>query len=416
MPIAAPDQRLEYSLACLHDPGTIADPSAFYDRLLTAGTVFDPVTGGWLVARHADVQLLLAHPAASARMDHAGSLARFPGAGLEAAFTALDLHVSFTDGAGHRRLRRVLAEPVQVRHVRTTLAEPVTAAVTAALDDLTGRPDADMVAGFAARIPIDVTRSLLAIPAAISTETIRRWSLAWGDVVAAPGHVPTTGRAAILRTVAELAGFLRDHIAGRERSPGTAMIDALIAAMHAGTISRDALLANLMLLVTAGSETTTNLLSAAVMALADEPWLWALLRHNPDRIPDAVAELGRRYPPTQYTARRLLEPVTLASGQVLPAGAAVVLMLAAANRDPAVFPDPDRIRLDRPGRAVTFGHGPHACFGAPLARLEVATAIRLLTTRCTRLDPLPGRPWRRNANLRGLAHLPVALHTTAGAR
>ncbi|WP_432973536.1 cytochrome P450 [Dactylosporangium sp. CA-233914] len=406
------------SLLQLQLPETIADPSGFYDRLLDAGTVLDPVLGAWLVPRHADVRAVLAHPAASVVMDHAGMLARFPGAGLEQAFAALDLHVSFVDGEQHRRLRRVLAEPVQVRHVRTRLASLVTDAVAAALDDLTGESMPDLVTGFAARIPIDVTRALLAIPADVSTATIRRWSLAWGDVVAAPGHVPTTNRAATLHTVAELAAFLRQHVTDREKAPGTAMIDVLVAAMHDGAISRDALIANLMMLITAGNETTTNLLSAVLMALADEPRLWTVLREDPQQVPDAVTELGRLHPPTQYTARRLLQPVTLSTGQVLPAGASAVLMLAAANRDPAVFPEPDRIRLDRPGRPMTFGHGPHACFGAPLARLEVDTAVRMLTARYTRLRPRPGRRWRHNANLRGLAHLPVQLDRTdtAGAR
>ncbi|MFG2045533.1 cytochrome P450 [Dactylosporangium sp. NPDC048998] len=418
MPTIAAHELDRLSLLQLQLPDTIADPTGFYDRLLDAGTVLDPVLGVWLVPRHADVRAVLAHPAASVAMDHAGALARFPGAGLEQTFAALDLHVSFVDGDRHRRLRRVLAEPVQVRHVRTRLAGLIMDAVTGALDDLTGRAVPDLVTGFAARIPIDVTRRLLAIPADVSTATIRRWSLAWGDVVAAPGHVPTRDRTATLAAIAELAAFLRQHVTDREAAPGTAMIDALVAAMHQGAISRDALIANLMMAITAGNETTTNLLSAVLMVLADEPRLWAVLQEDPQQIPDAVIELGRLYPPTQYTARRLLQPATLSTGQTLPAGASVVLMLAAANRDPAVFPEPDRIRLDRPGRPVTFGHGPHSCFGAPLARLEVETAVRALTARYTRLRPRPGRSWRHNANLRGLAHLPVQLdrNTTAGAR
>lgn len=422
MTTAAPGQHGqlgELSLVQLQQPDTIADPSGFYDRLLAAdGAVFDPVAGAWLASRHGDVRRLLTHPGTSVRMDHAGTLARFAGAGLEEAFEALDLHVSFVDGEQHRTLRRVLAEPVQVRQVRTRLAEPIEQAVAAALDDLAGHDDADLVAEFAARIPIDVTRHLLAIPASVDTATIRRWSLAWGDVVAAPGHVPTTDRAATLRTAAELTGFLRQHVTSREQRPGTSMIDALVAAMHAGAISRDALVANAMMLLTAGNETTTNLLSAVVMVLADEPPLWALLQDDPQQIPDAVAELGRLHPPTQYTARRLLQPVTLSTGEALPAGASVVLILAAANRDPAAFPQPDRILLDRPGHAVTFGHGAHACFGAPLARQELETAVRLLTARYRRISPLPGRRWRHNANLRGLAHLPIQLHpsTTVGTR
>ncbi|MEV6927431.1 cytochrome P450 [Dactylosporangium sp. NPDC051485] len=418
MPTTAAEQ---LGLAQLQLPETIADPTGFYDQLLRTGAVFDPVAGAWLVSRHGDVRAVLAHPAASVHMDHAAALNLFPGAGLEEAFAALDMHVSFVDGDRHRALRRVLAEPVQVRAVRTGLAEPIAAAVTAALDDLAGQPVADLVTGFAARIPIDVTRHLLAIPSSIGTATIRRWSLAWGDVVAAPGHVPTVGRAATLATVAELAAFLRQHVTGREHQPGTAMIDALVTAMQHGAISREALVANLLMLTTAGSETTTNLLSAVVAALTDEPRLWNVLADDPAQIPDAVTELGRLFPPTQYTARRLREPVALPSGPELPAGASVVLLLAAANRDPRVFANPTRILLDRashPARPLTFGYGSHVCFGAPLARLEAETAVRLLIERYARLRPLPGRQWRHNANLRSLATLPIQLdaHHPAGIR
>ncbi|MGI5243293.1 cytochrome P450 [Dactylosporangium sp. CA-139066] len=410
----APDR---LSLMQLQLPDTIADPTGFYRRLLDAGPVFDPLVGAWLVSRHADVQALLASRSTTVRMDHAGALDRFPGAGLDEVFAALDLHVSFVDGDCHRRVRRVLAEPIQVRQVRTRLAEPVRRAVGAAVDDLAGQPAVDLVGGFAARIPIDVTRHLLALPADIDTATVRRWSLAWGDVVAAPGHVPTTGRAATLATAAELAAFLRGHVADRERAPGTAVIDALVASMHRGQISREALVANLMMLLTAGNETTTNLLSAVLMVLADEPALWAIVRDDPDQVADVVTELGRLHPPTQYTARRLTEPVTLSTGETLAAGASVVLMLAAAGRDPLAFPDPGRILLDRTtdrpdGRAahpVTFGYGAHACFGAPLARFEVETAVRELAARTERLRPRPGRAWRHNANLRGLERLPVQL-------
>ncbi|GAA1563721.1 cytochrome P450 [Dactylosporangium maewongense] len=397
----------------LHRPEIIADPTMFYARLVTEEPVlFDPVAHTWLVSRHADVQLILAHPAATVRMDHTGALSRFPRAGLQAAFEALDLHVSFVDGAQHQRLRRTVSEPLQVRHVRTGLAHLIEQAVTGAFDDLTGLELIDVVPAIAARVPIDITRQLLGIADDVDTATIRRWSLAWGDVVAAPGHVPTRDRDTVLRSVAELIDHLQQLVSMRERQPGDAMIDALIAAMHDGALSRDELIANVMMLVTAGNETTTNLISAAVMALADDADLWSLVNGTPGRIGDVVEELGRLYAPTQYTARRVLEPVALSTGDVLPAGASVALMLAAANRDPTAFPAPDELRLDRAGvRPVTFGNGPHHCVGASLARQEVVLVLEQLTARYAQLNPLSGRHWRRNANLRGLASLPITLTT-----
>ncbi|WP_432982859.1 cytochrome P450 [Dactylosporangium sp. CA-233914] len=398
----------------MHRPEIIADPTGFYAQLVAEQPVlFDPVAHTWLVSRHTDVQLLLAHPAASVRMDHTAALARFPGTGLEAAFAALDLHVSFVDGAQHSRIRRTLSEPVQVRHVRTHLAGLIDRAVGAAFTDLAGLELIDVVPAIAARVPIDVTRQLLGIPDDVDTATIRRWSLAWGDIVAAPGHVPTRDRDTVLRTVAELMEHLQRLVTMRKQRPGDTMIDALIAAVHGGELSRDELLANVLMLITAGNETTTNLISAAVMALADDPGLWYMLKDEPDRIRDVVEELGRLHPPTQYTARRLLEPVELSTGDVLPAGASVALMLAAANRDPAAFDAPDQLQLDRArARPVTFGHGPHHCLGAPLAQQEVVAVLHHLTAGYEQLSPVSGRHWRLNANLRGLASLPITLTPT----
>ncbi|MFD0576194.1 cytochrome P450 [Dactylosporangium darangshiense] len=379
-------------------PEVIADPVGFYAELLDAGPVVDPLTGAWLVARHHDVQLLLTHPASSVRMDHAGALARFPGAGLRTAFDALDLHVSFADPPEHGRLRRALAEPVQVRHVRTGLAAAIDQAVTTTFDDLPpARPGThagrvDVVAAIAARVPIAVTAHLLGMDD-VDLATVRRWSLAWGDVVAAPGHVPTTGRAEVLQAVDELVTYLRDLVTRHEQQPGGTMVDHLVSLIHTGVLSRDEVIANLMMITTAGSETTTNLISAVIMSLADDADLWSLVRREPNLIGEMIEELGRLHPPTQYTARRMTERVVLASGAVIPAGATVVLMLAAANRDPVAFPAPHEIRLDRTGvRPLTYGHGPHHCFGAPLAQFEAHRTVLELATRYRLLAPLPGRP------------------------
>ena len=197
------------------------------------------------------------------------------------------------------------------------------------------------------------------------------------------------------------------------------MIAALVSAMLGGSISRDELLANLLMLVTAGNETTANLIANSVMALADNPALWRLVTTEPDRVPDVVEEVGRLFPPTQFTARRATAALTLPSGDVIPAGASLVLMLAAANRDPDAYPDPDRFLPGRPGpQPVTYGHGPHRCFGAPLARQETSRTLQRLASQYLHITPLPGRAWRRNGNLRGLQTLPVRLHPSipAGAR
>ncbi|MGI5243231.1 cytochrome P450 [Dactylosporangium sp. CA-139066] len=437
MAITETDQHL--ALHNLHAPDVIADPVPYYTRLRSNAPVyFDPFISTWLLSRHADVQHVLASPDTTVQMRHTDSLARFGGAGLEAAFRMLDLHVSFVDDPEHRRLRRALAEPVGVRRVRTDLTGPIDAAIDAAFDGITDsvqrREPVDVATALAAQIPIRVTQHLLGIHD-VDIATVQRWSHAWGDIVAAPGHVPTGDRDALLSTTADLIAYLEalvdrrtaaivaDRLAAAEATADSAgdapadtagsMITALVSAMLDGTISRDELVANLLMLVTAGNETTANLISNSVMALADDPTLWRLVTNEPDRVPHVVDEVGRLYPPTQFTARRATAPLTLPSGDVIPSGASVVLMLGAANRDPDAFPDPDRFQPGRPGpQPVTYGHGPHLCFGAPLARQETRRTLERLTSTFLHITPLPGRAWRRNGNLRSLQTLPVRLHPT----
>ncbi|MEV0132618.1 cytochrome P450 [Dactylosporangium sp. NPDC050688] len=445
MTITAADQQL--ALHNLQAPEVIADPVPYYTRLRTSAPVyFDPFISTWLLSRHIDVKHVLTSPDTTVQMRHTDTLARFGGAGLEEAFRLLDLHVSFVDDPEHRRLRRTLAEPVQVRKVRTDLTAPIDTAIDAVLDAITDSVQrlepVDVATAVADQVPILVTQQLLGIHD-VDITTVQRWSHAWSDIVAAPGHVPTGNRAELLHTVAELIAYLQtlidrhtsaivaERISANDTTDANAgnaresMITALVSAMLGGSISRDELLANLLMLITAGNETTANLIANSVMALADDPALWRLVTTEPDRIPDVIEEVGRLFPPTQFTARRATAPLTLPSGDVIPVGASVVLILAAANRDPDAFSDPDRFLPGRPGpQPVTYGYGPHLCFGAPLARQETRRTLERLASTFLHLTPLPGRAWRRNGNLRGLQTLPVRLHRsipgtphiTAGAR
>ncbi|GAA2594043.1 hypothetical protein GCM10010399_25850 [Dactylosporangium fulvum] len=414
MPVT-PARNRQLGLFNLTLPAVIADPAQFYATLRTEAPVyFDPYLSTWLLSRHRDVQHLLAHPDTSTRMHHGDSLARFGTASLDEAFAMLDLHVSFVDGDDHRRLRRALAEPLQIQRVRTDLAEPITQAVTNTLLEMSDREVVDVVSTISSSVPTRVTKHLLDLD--VDLETVQRWFNAWGDVVAAPGHVPTGNRKALLSVVAELVAYLKALVTRYEAQtmPPETMVGGLVSVMRSGGMTRDELIANLMMLVTAGTETTANLISNTIMTLADDPGLWALVNDRPQLIPEVVDEIARLHPPTQFTARRLLSSIELPSGGPLPAGASVVLMLAAANRDPQAFPDPDRVRIDRRfdrsgPRPLTFGHGAHYCFGAPLAQQETQLTIERLIERYTRITPLPGRTWRQNGNLRGLRTLPVRL-------
>jgi pimeloyl-[acyl-carrier protein] synthase len=159
-----------------------------------------------------------------------------------------------------------------------------------------------------------------------------------------------------------------------------------------------------------GQETTTNLIGNGLLALLRTPHELERLRANPELLPSAVEELLRYEPPSQHTARIAHSDLTL-GGQSIRKGDSVMAVMAAANRDPLRFPDPDRLDLARTdNRHLAFGWGRHFCFGAPLARLEGRLVFETLLRRYPTIELLPGTlSWRQNLGLRGLDRLPVSV-------
>jgi len=391
----------------LQRPEILADPWPVYRSLLAVdGPFWDPTVRSWLVSRHADVSRLLTDRRLSVVMDHQ-RVARVAPAAMRHWYPVLDAHVSFVDPPRHTRLRSVLAGPFKPGVV-AGLDGYIADAVDAALDRAAGAGRMDVVTDLAYPIPLRVMRHLLGLDW-VDLPTLRRWSNAWGEVVAAPAHLPTGDTGQLVADVDALIGFLREVVAEHRASPRDTVTGLLVRAAADGLLTEDEVIAGLMMLVTAGHETTANLISNIVAALVDDPQLAGLLcRTSPDLLATAVDELARVYSPTQYTARTTVVDINI-GGRPIPAGNSVVLMLAAANRDPDVFPDPDAVRLDRPAtpQHVAFGLGPHFCFGAPLARLEARLAVGRLLARCADLQPAGDRRWRPNANLRGLDTLPI---------
>jgi cytochrome P450 len=407
------DSRIRpYSLYDLQRPEFIADPWPIYRWLLaTDGPYWDRGVRSWLVARHAEVSRLLDDRGLSAATDH-GRAAGYATPEIRHIFALLDAHVSFVDPPDHTRMRRILAEPFKPRRV-AALAGWISATVDAVLARCADTGQLDVVADLSLPIPLQVIRHLLGLEE-IELATLYRWSAAWGHVVAAPGHLPTGDTRQLRDDLDELVASLRAAVAAHRARPRDTVTGALVRAADHGQLSDAELIGNLMMLVTAGQETTGNLISNAVAALVDQPDLARLLRTRPELLPAAVDELARAYPPTQYTVRTARSAIEI-GGKLIEPGHSVVLMLAAANRDPAAFEDPETVRLDRPAapRPVAFGHGPHFCFGAPLARLETELVLAGLLAHCTDLRAAGVRRWRANGNLRGLAALPIAFRRTA---
>jgi cytochrome P450 len=208
----------------------------------------------------------------------------------------------------------------------------------------------------------------------------------------------------------QMLAYLRRLLTREDGPPEPHTLRALLAA---GTEDTDQdfeeLLANCALLLIAGHETTTHFIGNAALALLHHPQAAEQLRAQPELIPAAVEELLRYDSPVQLMLRRARHDLDLA-GRPVAAGQAVLLVCGAANRDPAVFPDPDRLDFQRPGgRHVAFGYGPHFCLGAALARLEGVIVLEALLTRLPdwKLDG-PAPSWQRSLNFRGLTSLQVA--------
>jgi cytochrome P450 len=277
------------------------------------------------------------------------------------------------------------------------------------LDAIDGQGRVDLVDALAFPLPFAVIAEMLGTPPA-DHERIRQLS---GTVVRSLEPVADPELvAAIAAADAELTVIAADMIAWKRSNPADDLLTALINAEDSGdALSDDELIAQTLLLYIAGHETTVNLIAGGTLALLRNPDQLALLRNNPGLADSAVEELLRYDSPVQASRRITLEPVTI-GGTTIPAGAFVMASLGSANRDELFWgADAAEVRLGRDNahRHVSFGAGPHHCLGASLARLEASIAFARLTARFPRLALDGDVSWNGRINLRGPAHLPVAL-------
>jgi cytochrome P450 len=310
-----------------------------------------------------------------------------------------------TDPPDHTRLRGLVSKAFTPRRVAGLRPR-----IEAIVDELCGRVarqgGMDVMADLAAPLPAIVIAELLGVPAEDHTR-FKAWSTELvtlvGDAFGGPGERFES----VLRRILD---YLRGVIAERRRDPRDDLISAMIAAQEERDALSDAeLLATSNLLLLAGHETTTNLIGNGLLALLRHPAELERLRAEPECLRPGIEELLRYDSPVQATARVAREDLEL-GGARLAAGALVVCGIGAANRDPEVFPEPDRLDVARAdNRHLSFGLGAHFCLGAPLARLEGEIAFRALLERFPALALGEGElRWRRNLFLRGLEALPVA--------
>ena len=401
----APDWIAGFSLAGA-PPAFIDDPYPFYDALRAHSPVHPLAPGQWLLTRHDDVAAVYRAPQAKSDKRREFAPKFGPGTPLYEHHTT---SLVFNDAPLHTRVRRLLLGALNQRAI-TRMEAGVAALVQRLLDQLADQPAPDLIAHFAAEIPVEVIGNLLDVPQA-DRAPLRGWSLAiLSALEPAPSpEVLARGHAA----VTAFCDQLRSLVAHRRAHPGDPQADVLTRLIQGETdgeqLSEAELLHNCIFLLNAGHETTTNLIGNGVHAMLTQRAAWDQLVAEPGLIHTAVEELLRFESPLQLNNRQLDAPLVL--GDVaLAAGDFLTLGVGAANHDPAQFHQPAVLDLARkPNHHLAFGHGAHACAGLNVARLETRIALGALAQRYPRLA-LAGPPVRdRRVRFRGFAALPIAL-------
>src|SRR6516164_7194719 len=391
-------------------PGFTDDPYPQYAALRAAAPVYQHPLGFWLLTCYDDVSWLLrASLSVEDRNIAAGPLVELREQMYgEQAARPRGVSMLDRDPPDHTRLRRLVSKAFTPRAV-AALQPRITGLVDSMLDAAGREGRVDLVDALAFPLPFAVIAEMLGTPPA-DHERIRQLT---GTVVRSLEPVVDPAVAsAITAADSELRTIAADMIAWKRANPADDLLTALIDAEDDGDVLDDEeLIAQTLLLYIAGHETTVNLIAGGTLALLRHPVQLALLRDDPALITNAVEELLRYDSPVQASRRITTEPVNI-SGATIPAGAFVMASLGSANRDEGFWgPDAAGLRLDRENarQHVSFGAGPHHCLGASLARLEASIALARLTARFPGLA-LDGQvTWNGRINLRGPAHLPVAL-------
>ncbi|MFL5351455.1 cytochrome P450 [Archangium sp.] len=392
-------------------PESLQNPYPVYARLRAEAPVyFSEALRAWLLTRYEDVLAAFRDPRLSSRLT-SGYGKLLPPAVLEQLTPVLRNLASwalFTDRPEHTRLRGLLNKAFTPK-VTENLRPRIQALVDELLDAVAPAGRMDVIADLASPLPVIVIGELLGLP-----REDRHLLKAWSDMlVGFLGATRVTPElfAEAVRGIVSMEDYLRQVIAERRKRPGEDLISRLSAAEEQGSLlSEQELLSTCTLVLFGGHETTTNLIGNAVNALLEHPDQLEVLRREPGAGVSAIEEVLRFDSPVQRQMRLTSEDLEL-GGQRIPKGQTVVLMIGSANRDPAQFPEPDRLDVRRQdNRHLTFGMGAHFCLGAPLGRLEAQLALGTLLRRFPGLKRSGGTPHRvENLSLRGFASLPVQL-------
>ncbi len=391
-------------------PEVHANPYPLYRQLREEDPVhWSPLLEAWVLTRYDDVLEVLKHPRFSA--DRRQARNRFVQQAMQMQQEAGPLGRANTmlssDPPEHTRLRGLVSKAFTFKAVEA-LRPRIQEIVDDLLDRVQDNGRMDVIWDLGYPLPVIVIAEMLGVPPE-QRDTFKRWS---DDIVATLGgplvapEVLERGR----KSSEEMAGYFQGVIAERRRAPKDDLLSGLIAAEERGeALSEEEVLATCILLLAAGNETTTNLIGNGTLALLRNPDQLALLREHPELVESAVEEFLRFDGPVQGTGRVAMSDVEI-GGRTMEEGQLAFTMLAAADRDPAVFPNPDALDIARKeNRHVAFGYGIHFCLGAPLARAEAQIAFATMLRRLPDLRLEVAEPqWGGTFILRGLKGLPLA--------
>ncbi len=396
------------SLYLLLDPDVLANPYPLYHRLRAHDPVhWDPYLHAWIVTRYEDVVTVLSRFSA-ARTPTPEYFEALGAPEVTPVARVMLRQMLFMDPPAHTRLRRLAGPaftPARVRDLRPHIEDIATKLIDEIIARGTGK--VDLLADFAEPLPAIVTAEMLGVPIADHVR-LKGWSATFAEMLGNFQHNPDR-LGGVLRAVEGLTAYFYDAIREQRKNPRDGLVSALMTANADGdALSDEEVVANCIVTMVGGLETTTNLITNGLLSLLRNPEQMAELRGDRALLPTAVEELLRYESPSQHTARLAPENVVL-GGKQIRKRQAVIAVMAAANRDPEHFVNPDRLDFHRPdNRHLAFGAGAHFCFGAPLARLEGLIAFDALLNRFPHLE-LTGEPlvWRENLGLRGLKSLPL---------
>jgi cytochrome P450 len=393
-------------------PEAARDPHPVYRRLRTeAPVMYHESMDAWTIARHADVQALMRDAKTFSSELGMGELMSgrlLPG--KEPAYE-MDLGDSLrfviaADPPDHTKLRRLVSAPFGIREVAPM--EPALRALCEELvDDLVAAEEPDIIEHVGWPLPVTAIAQVLGIPPE-KGEDFKRWSTELVGGLA--GDIDFVARAA---TLMEMFEFFGAAIEERRANPGTDAISILVTKGSAiegeEPLTANELVLFCILLLIAGNETTTNLVGNAVHAFFEHEDEWQRLLDDPSLVAGAVEEMLRFDGPVKSVMRMNAEPASI-GGVDLPARARILPLFSSANRDESIWPDADRLRVDRnPKEHVAFGYGIHQCLGAPLARLEARVLFETLARRGITLQPRGSSTPIDSPILRGFSAVPVAI-------